>query len=152
MLKDYYNEITNVLMATFDSNFIFLTIVITTVLSIVYFIVISYTITQLDTRYFLHKENPGDDAIKKSKLTSQASIKTLLFNFAKIIVGICLVVCGLVMLVLPGQGLITMLIGLSLIPFPGKHKFEKNILARKSVRYSLNWIRRKANKTPFIFD
>ena len=152
MLKDYYNEITNVLMATFDSNFIFLTIVITTALSIVYFIVISYTITQLDTRYFLHKENPGDDAIKKSKLTSQASIKTLLFNFAKIIVGICLVVCGLVMLVLPGQGLITMLIGLSLIPFPGKHKFEKNILARKSVRYSLNWIRRKANKTPFIFD
>ena len=152
MLKDYYNEITNVLMATFDSNFIFLTIVITTALSIVYFIVISYTITQLDTRYFLHKENPGDDAIKKAKLTSQASIKTLLFNFAKIIVGICLVVCGLVMLVLPGQGLITMLIGLSLIPFPGKHKFEKNILARKSVRYSLNWIRRKANKTPFIFD
>tara|TARA_R110000737_G_scaffold351080_1_gene392125 strand:+ start:2310 stop:2729 length:420 start_codon:yes stop_codon:yes gene_type:complete len=139
-------------MATFDSNFIFLTIVITTALSIVYFIVISYTITQLDTRYFLHKENPGDDAIKKAKLTSQASIKTLFVNFAKIIVGICLVVCGLVMLVLPGQGLITMLIGLSLIPFPGKHKFEKNILARKSVRYSLNWIRRKANKTPFIFD
>ncbi|MBA6417405.1 hypothetical protein H4J50_15435 [Colwellia sp. 6M3] len=56
------------------------------------------------------------------------------------------------MLVLPGQGLITMLIGLSLIPFPGKHKLEKNILARKSVRSSLNWIRTKAKKDPFIFD
>ncbi|GAC36330.1 hypothetical protein GPSY_0692 [Paraglaciecola psychrophila 170] len=56
------------------------------------------------------------------------------------------------MLVLPGQGLITMLIGLSLLPFPGKDKMEQNILSRKSVRTTLNWIRVKAKKPPFIFD
>jgi hypothetical protein len=56
------------------------------------------------------------------------------------------------MLVLPGQGLLTMLIGLSLLPFPGKQKMEQNILSRKSIRQSLNWIRIKANKEPFIFD
>ncbi|GAC20421.1 hypothetical protein GARC_3466 [Paraglaciecola arctica BSs20135] len=56
------------------------------------------------------------------------------------------------MLVLPGQGLITMLIGLSLIPFPGKHRIERDLLSRNSVRSTLNWIRIKANKEPFIFD
>ena len=71
---------------------------------------------------------------------------------AKILIGMGLLVCGIVMLVLPGQGLITMLIGLSLIPFPGKNKLEENLLAKKSVRSTLNWIRAKANKEPFVFD
>ncbi|MFT6247316.1 MAG: hypothetical protein ACJAVU_001347 [Cognaticolwellia sp.] len=77
---------------------------------------------------------------------------SFIVNIVKVLFGVLLFVCGLAMLVLPGQGLITMLIGLSLIPFPGKHKLEKNILARKSVRSSLNWIRTKAKKDPFIFD
>jgi hypothetical protein len=73
-------------------------------------------------------------------------------KIAKIIVGVFVLVCGIVMLVLPGQGLITMLIGLSLLPFPGKNRIEQNLLSRKSVRFTLNWIRFKANKEPFIFD
>jgi UPF0716 family protein affecting phage T7 exclusion len=73
-------------------------------------------------------------------------------NIAKIIVGVCLVLGGLLMLVLPGQGLITILIGLSLIPFPGKNTMEQKLLSRNSVRSTLNWIRVKANKEPFIFD
>ena len=73
-------------------------------------------------------------------------------NIAKILIGVFLLLCGIAMLVLPGQGLLTIVIGLSLIPFPGKKKLEQNILSRKSVRSSLNWIRTKANKAPFIFD
>ena len=75
-----------------------------------------------------------------------------LVKIVKIIIGIFLLVCGIAMLVLPGQGLLTMLIGLSMLPFPGKHKIEQNLLARKSIRSSLNWIRIKANKEVFIFD
>tara|TARA_R110000737_G_scaffold10721_1_gene26449 strand:- start:189 stop:647 length:459 start_codon:yes stop_codon:yes gene_type:complete len=152
VLKDYYNAIESYLMATIDGNFIFLTIVITTSISITYFIVISYIVTQLDTQYFLHHKNPDDVAGKKPLFKSQTSMAHFAVNVVKIIIGICLLMAGLVMLVLPGQGLITMLIGLSLMPFPGKQRLENNILARQSVRYSLNWIRKKANKTPFIFD
>ncbi len=139
-------------MGTFGPNFIFVTILLTTAAAIAYFIVISYIITQMDKRYFIRKKKPDDDASENPHLTSMNSSVTYVVKIAKIIVGVFLLVCGVVMLVLPGQGLITMLIGLSLIPFPGKNKIEQNLLSRRSVRSSLNWIRIKAHKDPFIFD
>lgn len=168
MLKEYYDNITAYLTVTLGSNFLFLIILLTTIASIAYFIVISYMITQLDTRYFLRKnsvleKNSPIMMSNNKSVSNNANETTLIFsinnigvsfivNIVKVLFGVLLFVCGLAMLVLPGQGLITMLIGLSLIPFPGKHKLEKNILARKSVRSSLNWIRTKAKKDPFIFD
>lgn len=162
MLKEYYNNIATYLTQNFGANFIFLTILITTIASFVYFIVISYIITQLDTQYFIRKNNvvkninPNKSAEaninETSSLTPINNGLNIVAHIAKIVIGLFLFICGLAMLVLPGQGLITILIGLSLIPFPGKHKLEKNILARKSVRSSLNWIRIKAKKEPFIFD
>lgn len=148
MLIEYYNNISTFLLDTFGANFIFLTILLTTVASVAYFILISYIITHMDKRYFIRKKisdaNPS--------LTTQNSRVTYVVKIAKIILGLCLLVCGILMLVLPGQGLITIVIALSLLPFPGKNKMEQNLLSRKSVRSSLNWIRIKANKEPFVFD
>ena len=152
VLRESYNKITTYLMGTFGPNFIFFTILLTTAASIACFIVISYIITQMYKRYFTRKKISGDDSSETPHLTSMNSSVTYVVKIAKIIVGVFLLVCGIVMLFLPGQGLITMLIGLSLIPFPGKNKIEQNFLSRKSVRSSLNWIRIKANKDPFIFD
>jgi len=163
---EYYNQVVSYLMATFDANFILLTLFLTTAAAIVYFIIISYVVTQMDSRYFVrnnlshenlahkniaHKNSSADDTSETSHLTPKNRSLSLMINIVKIMVGLFLLICGLVMLFLPGQGLLTMLMGLSLIPFPGKKKLEKAIVARKSVRYSLNWIRMKANKKPFIF-
>jgi hypothetical protein len=53
---------------------------------------------------------------------------------------------GLLMLVLPGQGLLTIVTGLLLINYPGKYKLEQKLVAVPSVFRALNWIRVKANK------
>jgi hypothetical protein len=171
VLKDYYNQAASYLMANFDANFMLLTMFLTTAAAIVYFVIISYVITQMDSRYFvrnnlshenlahkniahknkLGKNSSADDTSETSRLTPINRSVSLMINIVKIMVGLFLLICGLVMLVLPGQGLLTMLMGLSLMPFPGKNKLEQTIVARKSVRYSLNWIRMKANKKPFIF-
>jgi hypothetical protein len=148
VIKEAYSKIATYLMETFGANFIFFTMLLTTIASVVCFIVISYIITQMDKRYFIRKRLSGEN----SHLTSMNTSLNFVIKILQIIVGICLLVCGLVMLVLPGQGLITILIGLSLLPFPGKNKLEQNLLSRKSVRSTLNWIRMKANKEPFIFD
>jgi hypothetical protein len=133
------------------------TILLTTAAAVVYFIVIGYSITQMDKRYFVRRrviseKAPAGDTIEAPHVLLLNSSFSYLIKIAKIFFGICLFVLGLLMLVLPGQGLITMQIGLSLLPFPGKDKLEQNILSRKSVRSSLNWIRKKANKEPFIFS
>jgi hypothetical protein len=126
-----------------------------------YFIVISYVITKVDKQYFLREvmTNTTHTYCERNKPHNPAS-RLSTFNYsvnlvvqtAKIVSGILLVICGLALLVLPGQGLITILIGLSLLPFPGKQKLEQKLLQRQSVQSTLNWIRTKAKKEPFIFE
>lgn len=139
-------------METFSASFIFLTIVLISVISIGYFVVIGYIITQMDTRYFLRKKSSSGQVHQTPQSMSLRRVMGHFASIIKIIFGLFLLMFGVAMLILPGQGLLTMLIGLSLIPFPGKNRIEQNLLSRKSVRYPLNWIRIKARKEPFIFD
>jgi hypothetical protein len=64
--------------------------------------------------------------------------------------GAVLVLAGLIMLVLPGQGLLTIVVGLVLLDFPGKYRFERWLIGRKRVLASLNWLRRRAGKPPLL--
>ena len=68
--------------------------------------------------------------------------------FGKNIIGVFLIIGGLLMLVLPGQGLLTIVTGLLLINYSGKCKLEQKLVAIPSVFRALNWIRVKANKPP----
>ena len=56
------------------------------------------------------------------------------------------------MLVLPGQGLFTILIGLMMSNYPGKYYIEKKIIAIPSILKTINWLRKKSNKEPIIIN
>ncbi|MBD63211.1 MAG: hypothetical protein CMD68_03925 [Gammaproteobacteria bacterium] len=71
-----------------------------------------------------------------------------LFLFIKNFFGILLILGGILMLILPGQGFLTIVTGLILINYPGKFRLEQKIVSMPSVFKTLNWIRMKANKTP----
>ena len=66
----------------------------------------------------------------------------------KNIFGYSLIVGGIFMLVLPGQGLFTIFIGLMLSNYPGKYYIEKRFIAIPSVLQSINCLRSKSNKPP----
>ncbi len=68
----------------------------------------------------------------------------------KNIVGLVLVLAGILMLVLPGQGLFTMVVGLMMTNFPGKYKLERWIVERGPVLKTINWLRRRAGHEPLI--
>ena len=55
------------------------------------------------------------------------------------------------MLVLPGQGLLTILVGLMLSDYPGKFKLEKKIIKTNLILKTINWYRNKSNIPPIIF-
>jgi hypothetical protein len=63
-------------------------------------------------------------------------------------VGGIFILSGLVMLVLPGQGLLTLAIGIILIDFPGKRLMVHRILSRKGVISVINRLRAKAARPP----
>ena len=84
-----------------------------------------------------------------SKLKSEFFLIWIMLMIVKNIIGYILIVGGILMLVLPGQGLFTILIGLMLSNYPGKFYIEKRFIAIPSILKMINWLRKKTN-TPKI--
>lgn len=71
-----------------------------------------------------------------------------LLLIGKNLLGAILVFAGILMLVLPGQGILTIFIGLLLVNFPGKYRLEKWLVTKTPVLKAANWLRKKANHPP----
>ena len=67
---------------------------------------------------------------------------------AKNVVGIVLLLVGFAMLFLPGQGLLTMLIGISLMDFPRKRQLEAKMVGQPTLLGVINSMRHKFDKPP----
>ena len=103
---------------------------------------ISWFIAQIPRDYFLSPKR------QPSKWKKQAPLIRMFILVAKNIIGLCLILGGAMMLVLPGQGLLTMITGLLLINYPGKFRLEQKIVSVPSIFKALNWIRAKSKKPP----
>ena len=106
-------------------------------------IIIPRLIINLPPDFFLKR--------KKSVSVKQIVVFRVTFFLLKNFLGFFLFLCGILMLFIPGQGLLTMFLGLVLLDFPGKYKLQLYCLKVRPVRRSLNWIRRKYEKEAFIF-
>lgn len=71
---------------------------------------------------------------------------------SKNLVGAVLLFGGILMLFLPGQGILTMAMGLLLLDYPGKFRLERKIVSRPVIHNSLNWLRAKNGKPPLQID
>lgn len=65
--------------------------------------------------------------------------------------GAMLVVAGVVMLFTPGQGVLALLLGVSLLDIPGKRAIERRIVQRPTVLRLVNAMRANANRPPLRF-
>ncbi|WP_290538524.1 S-methyl-5-thioribose-1-phosphate isomerase [Alcanivorax sp.] len=82
------------------------------------------------------------------QLMQQGKIQAVIVGADRITANGELLVAGILMLVLPGQGLLTILIALMASTFPGKYRLERAIMRRPGVFRAANWIRRKYDRTP----
>ena len=103
---------------------------------------ISWFIAQIPEDYFLRSKR------QPSKWREQKPILRFVVMFGKNLIGLSLIIGGLLMLVLPGQGLLTIVTGLLLVNYPGKYKLEQKLSSMPSIFRALNWIRLKAKKPP----
>tara|TARA_B100000767_G_C19751781_1_gene531146 strand:+ start:1821 stop:2261 length:441 start_codon:yes stop_codon:yes gene_type:complete len=101
-------------------------------------------IAQIPEDYFIHDKR---QAKQWNKYSSEAKIAIMI---SKNILGGIMIIGGLFLLILPGQGLLTMIIGLLLIDYPGKFKLEQKIISIPSIFKSLNWFRAKAKKSNLL--
>jgi hypothetical protein len=69
----------------------------------------------------------------------------------KNVIGVVLLLAGILMLILPGQGILTIIASLLLIDFPGKFKLIGKLVENPKVRNGMNALRVKFGKEPFDF-
>ncbi len=76
----------------------------------------------------------------------------LLLVTLKNALGGLFVLAGVAMLVLPGQGLLTILLGLSLMNFPGKFRLERWLIARGATLRLINRLRRRYGQPSLVLN
>ena len=70
----------------------------------------------------------------------------IIFMTLKNLLGAIFVIFGVIMLITPGQGLLSIIIGLTMMNYPGKYHLERWLVSHDHVRHALDWIRHKAHK------
>lgn len=72
----------------------------------------------------------------------------LIFYVFRNALALVLFIAGSIMLILPGQGLLTILVAVAVSDVPGKYKLELYILNQPRVLRAMNWIRKRYGKKP----
>ena len=103
-------------------------------------VVLPLVVARLPPDYFTRVPRP------RPRRHAQASGSHVLWRLGKQLLGLGLVLAGGAMLVLPGQGILTILIGLMLLDFPGKRRLEQRLVQQPAVGRALNWMRAKAHQ------
>lgn len=96
--------------------------------------------------YFAYPHRSGAEWIQKWPWFRLA------WFIAKNALGSAFFVLGVLMLFLPGQGLLTLLIAVALLDFPGKFRLQRWVATRRGVLTAINWIRTKAGRPPLVLD
>lgn len=107
-------------------------------------IIVPILIVRMQPDYFLEQRDTD------LSVETRQPIVHLLAKLAKNIIGGILLIGGVLMCLLPGQGLLTILIGLAVMDFPGKRRAEIWLFRRKPINWAVNKIRTKANRSPLL--
>jgi hypothetical protein len=72
----------------------------------------------------------------------------------KNILGVFLVALGVVLSLpgIPGQGLLTILLGIMLLDFPGRDRLEQKLLSKQSIVNTINRLRGRFGKPPLVLN
>ena len=108
-------------------------------------VAIPILVARIPQDYFAHRRRHRQRSARHPVIAAAVVV-------LKNLTGAVLVLAGIAMLVLPGQGILTILMGLLVMDFPGKFALERRLIRQPAVLHSLNWIREKAQKPPLRLD
>ena len=118
------------------------------IVSVVMFVgslaLIPVLLARMRADYFARDESPFASWRRRHPVAGGALL------VARNLLGIVLLLAGLAMMVLPGQGIITILVALTLLNFPGKRRLELRIVRQRQVRSAIDWMRRRAGRPPLV--
>lgn len=108
---------------------------------------VSWVLVRLPTTYF--QPTHARDFLANRRRAVRWS--AMVFKNA---IGLVLVLLGIVMSLpgVPGQGVLTIFLGIMLLDFPGKREFEFKVVSRPRVLQAINGLRHKFGKPPLALE
>jgi NosR/NirI family nitrous oxide reductase transcriptional regulator len=106
---------------------------------------VPWMVARIPTDYFMSKSEDGNESRR------QYSGVSLIWRLIKNLLGGVLLLAGVAMLILPGQGMLTILLGVMLVDFPGKKRLEILIIRRPAISRVVSWIRRRVGRDELRF-
>jgi hypothetical protein len=109
--------------------------------------IVSFVVVKLPADYF------KEDHPRRILPNHHPAVRYLAI-IGKNLLGVLLVALGIVMSLpgVPGQGILTILLGVMLLDFPGKQSLEHKLVSRPQVLKSINKLRRRFDKPELILD
>lgn len=109
--------------------------------------IVSVIMVSIPADYF-HKDRP------RELWSNRHPVVRFLGIFAKNLLGVVLVVLGILMSLpgVPGQGILTILLGVMLLDFPGKRNLEHRLVSRPQVLNAINKLRHRFGKPSLVLD
>ncbi len=94
------------------------------------------------------------DYFAATKRVSRIKSPVLRFGLSllKNVFAVLLIVVGIAQLVLPGQGVLTILMGLVISDIPGKRRLERRLIRLPAILASANAIRARFKRQPLVLD
>lgn len=109
--------------------------------------IVSVVLVKLPATYFKRSHN-------KHFLADRHPVIRALAITGKNVLGAVLVVVGILLSLpgVPGQGMLTILLGIMLLDFPGKPRLEHWIVSRPKILHAINKLRHRFSKPALVLD
>lgn len=127
-------------------SFLWILAALSAILFLLSLLLIPLILIRIPEDYFIRNKHKSD-----TERTTKSPRKILLKVLCNIL-GWFLLLCGVAMLLLPGQGILTILISLTLIDFPYKRRLEYYLISRPMVIKNINKLRKKGRVAPLRLD
>lgn len=108
---------------------------------------VSFMLVKIPANYF-HSSHDRDFLVDRHRAVRWSGL------IVKNLLGALLVILGIIMSLpgVPGQGILTILLGLMLLDLPGKRAWEQRLVKRPKVLQTINQLRGKFGKPPLVLD
>lgn len=87
-------------------------------------------------------------------LENHSHVVRVLAIIGKNLLGVVFVILGILLSLpgVPGQGVLTILLGIMLLDFPGRRRFERWIVSSPRVKNGVDKLRKRFGKPPLVLD
>jgi hypothetical protein len=112
-------------------------------------VVVTFVLVKLPSTYYVGRHGPPMFGWAERHPALRWAVL-----IGKNVLGVLLVIAGVLLSLplIPGQGFLTIILGIMLLNFPGKRRLERRLVSRPRILRAINGLRARFGKPPLVMS